>query len=69
MGIDNSTTRGISTGIEFIPILSTTKFVIETFSGKNIITGKKLSKDERRLSSIGPLFGGGVKNIAEIWKD
>ena len=69
MGQDNTTTRTISAGLGFVPILGSVKCLAESISGRDIITNAELSPMDRSLSVIGaiPAFQG-VKYIAKTTK-
>ena len=66
MGQDNSTTRLISAGLGFVPILGSVKSLTESISGRDLITRAELSPTERSLSAVGaiPAFQG-VKYLAK----
>ena len=66
MGSNNSSTRVISAVLGFIPVLGNVKSLAESISGKDIITGSKLSSTDRTLSAVGaiPAFQG-VKYLAK----
>ena len=66
MGVDNTSTRVISAGLGFVPIVGSVKCLAESVSGRDIITRKELSKKDRALSAIGaiPAFQG-VKYLAK----
>ena len=63
---DNTTTRLFSAGLGFIPILGSVKSLAESISGKDIITGSKLSGVDRSLSAVGAIPGfQGLKYLAK----
>ena len=48
----------VSSGLDFIPGVGNVKSAVEALSGKDLITGEKLSKTERALSLLGAIPGG-----------
>ena len=66
MGNDNRGTRILSAGVGFIPVLGSVKCIVDSVSGKDFITGTKLSNTERGLSAVGAIPGfQGVKYLAK----
>ena len=66
MGVDNTSTRVVSAGLGFVPILGSVKCLAESISGRDIITGSELSSVDRSLSAVGAIPGfQGVKYLAK----
>ena len=64
---ENLVKTGVSSGLDFVPVVSNVKGAVEAISGKDYITGEKLSFGERVLSGISAIPGGNyikaVKNV------
>ena len=52
---DNTISSIVSSGLDFIPVIGNIKCIGEAFAGKDIITGEKLSGEERALSLAGAI--------------
>ena len=66
MGVDNTSTRVLSAGLGFVPILGSVKCLAESISGRDIITNSTLTSTERGLSAVGAIPGfQGVKYLAK----
>ena len=64
---ENLVKTGVSSGLDFVPVVSNVKGAVEAISGKDYITGEKLSFGERVLAGISAIPGGNyikaVKNV------
>ena len=66
MGVDNTSTRVLSAGMGFVPVLGSIKSLAESISGRDIITNSQLSSKDRALSAVGAIPGfQGVKYLAK----
>ena len=56
-----------SSALDFVPVVSNVKGLYEACSGKDMITGEKLSNSDRALSLIGAIpFGNYLKNTKHL---
>ncbi len=66
MGVDNTSTRVLSAGLGFVPVLGSVKCLAESISGRDFITNTELSSSDRALSAVGAIPGfQGVKYLAK----
>ena len=69
MGVDNPSTRVLSAGLGFVPVLGSVKCLAESITGRDIITKSELSSTERGLSVVGAIPGfQSVKYLAKTTK-
>ncbi|AFC33316.1 Rhs core protein [Paenibacillus mucilaginosus 3016] len=57
----------VSMGLDFLPVVGNVKGIVEAVTGRDPVTGQKLTAAERALGVLGP-FGKGVKQGAKLLK-